>query len=174
MLATPARLQRRLRIAGALSFAAALTWAFTESACPSYKGATRLHQTRGYLRFIESEIEGYRAMKGRLPDDLRAIMDARRPYEPHDRWGRDLVYRKESSGYRVYSVGRNGIDEAGAGDDVLSNASPKQYTCEQYEEECVTACHVAKYVSMPVAIIAALALAWLSFIRRNLQQARSK
>jgi hypothetical protein len=41
---------------------------------------------------------------------------------PQDPWGRPYVYRRLSAppGFIVYSVGRNGVDERGAGDDIAA------------------------------------------------------
>jgi general secretion pathway protein G len=46
---------------------------------------------------------------------------------PHDPWGHAYVYRRiaVSPGFEIHSVGRDGIDEGGSGDDIaLSDEAP--------------------------------------------------
>ena len=82
----------------------------------------------------------YRQDFGRYPPTLEALTQPRpgglRPFlkfrgdgqdQPRalDPWGHPLIYRYNhvdySSPYELYSVGPNGIDESGKGDDVTSD-----------------------------------------------------
>ncbi len=67
-----------------------------------------------------------------------------------DPWGQPFRYRttSESRGFIVYSVGINGIDEHGAGDDVTD--STKRYRCEDYRHNCDRNVHFAAILAMLV------------------------
>ena len=56
--------------------------------------------------------------------------------QPRDRWGRSYVYSltKGDAGYVLYSMGKDGIDQKGEGDDVVG--PEKRYTCDDYGINC--------------------------------------
>lgn len=51
-----------------------------------------------------------------------------------DPWGHPYAYHVGASGAVVYSVGPNGIDERGGGDDVTTD--DKSYRCTDFSSEC--------------------------------------
>lgn len=71
------------------------------------------------------------------PDGLQALVtDDLIDRLTNDPWGFAYRYRLDSNGkYKVYSVGINGIDENGVGDDV-TNREKKTYRCEDYGVNC--------------------------------------
>lgn len=84
--------------------------------------------SRAWLWSLQAAIENYRAAKGELPaklDDLLATDPAhpegwlRTPRLPTDLWGHPFRYVVEGGTYRVWSSGRDGVDEGGQGDDIL-------------------------------------------------------
>ena len=85
-------------------------------------------QTRESLRTVKSGIAIYKIENEALPDTLNVLVVPSADYPkgylgmeelPRDGWGNDLRYLKEKSGYRLWSVGPNGRDESGDGDDVV-------------------------------------------------------
>jgi hypothetical protein len=77
---------------------------------------------------------------------------------PTDQWGQAYVYRlvANSQGYVVYSIGRNGVDEQGKGDDVTD--SSKSYTCRDYDVGCGTSARELVFiVSCTIALLSLLA-----------------
>jgi len=85
-------------------------------------------QTRASLRDIKAGLAIYKIEKSELPATMDLLVTPSDGYPmgylgslefPKDGWGRDFRYVKESSGYRLWSLGANGIDEDGAGDDIV-------------------------------------------------------
>jgi general secretion pathway protein G len=73
---------------------------------------------------------------------------------PRDPWGRPYVYHLAGDGgtYSLYSTGLNGLDEAGAGDDVTT--PEKSYSCTEYGLNCA---YTLKRIAFGVASAAFLA-----------------
>ena len=124
--------------------------------CPSYLSRTRLNVTRFHLESEAQAVEQYRSEKGVLPDNLKTLDGTYIRSDGRDAWDRPYVYRRLASGdgYVLYSVGANGTDQNGAGDDVLTSVSSKKYSCDDYEEICVSPCQVAKASGIVVALVA--------------------
>lgn len=76
--------------------------------------------TQGLARY-SSEFERYPADVTELTKPSAKFPDGFLPGNalPIDGWGRPLRYERTQDGHRLWSVGANGIDEGGAGDDVL-------------------------------------------------------
>jgi general secretion pathway protein G len=55
---------------------------------------------------------------------------------PKDPWGHEFKYRTliDHQSYQIYSVGKNGKDEGGEGDDVQGRE--RKYTCADYGVNC--------------------------------------
>lgn len=51
---------------------------------------------------------------GKFPQQLAELVPAHLPKIPQDGFGRDLVYSPTENGFRLYSLGQNGIDETAA------------------------------------------------------------
>ena len=88
-----------------------------------------------------------RAMDERLkqgleaPDDSKGLRSLLHPPGtlgklPKDPWGSDYLYKQRTTthGYTIYSAGKNGVNEQGAGDDVTDRT--KFYSCNDYEIGC--------------------------------------
>ena len=89
--------------------------------------------TLRYLERLHHAIDEHEKSTGELPKDLEhlgIITRLRAPGVPiregvaADGWGNEYVYRPLEPGsqprYEIYSVGKNGADEAGGGDDIVS------------------------------------------------------
>jgi hypothetical protein len=157
--------QRWIRVLTFTLVAGVLVTLYTESECRSYTGGTQFSQARIALRFAEDAIERYRAEHGALPAELKPLL-APPMRGDTDPWNRRFVYRPAPPDYRVYSTGANGIDENGDGDDVLSNRWDKKYSCDQYEQFCLTPCRAAKVVGFFVALASLLGLGYASLTKR--------
>jgi hypothetical protein len=102
----------------------------------------RVHAALRDLELLRMAVSMFEKENGRLPDGdagLAALLTTTPPLIerlPNDTWGHAYVYRSTSggSGYAVYSVGFNGIDELGQGDDVTDWS--KQYSCDAYGVGC--------------------------------------
>ena len=73
-----------------------------------------------------SETQGLDALVGGGKPQLDTLKN--------DPWGHRYAYHVGASGPVVYSVGPNGIDEHGGGDDVTT--ADKSYRCEDFAREC--------------------------------------
>ena len=88
-------------------------------------------ETRDALMRLRTVLEVYRYTQGdRYPEALAALTEATGDFPdgyldgdpvPSDGWGRTLVYAATDEGrsYRLYSVGADGNDDGGTGDDIL-------------------------------------------------------
>jgi hypothetical protein len=74
------------------------------------------HTCQALLLQIEWMVVQHRADHG-LPADLGEL--SKEGHQPLDPWGRRFVYRVSADRkYQLYSLGPNGVDENGKGDDV--------------------------------------------------------
>jgi hypothetical protein len=82
---------------------------------------------------LSQGLERYRVESGSYPESAEQLTQASPAHPdgylpgrriPLDGWGRPLRYERTAQAWRSWSVGANGIDEGGAGDDVLP--SPKK------------------------------------------------
>lgn len=100
-------------------------------ACPGAAAAgDAARATRTHLAALRSAIERHQAATGELPGDARNLGMLVQLYQtrvplvggaPVDGWERPFVYAPATdteTGYRLYSRGANGEDEAGGGDDL--------------------------------------------------------
>lgn len=98
--------------------------------CVATAGGSETTQTLDAIRRIRGVIERHERSTGQRPENaphlglLCRLADAPVPVRGGvavDAWGRGFRYHPESDqepGYLLYSLGRNGVDEAGQGDDV--------------------------------------------------------
>lgn len=120
------------RMAVALGVAAALL------AGVEARAADSARSTRTIVRTLRDAVEQHRRVTGELPRDGRQLGVVARLYAPQvrqtsgvpvDAWGRAIVFGPRGDGaepgYRLYSVGANGRDEAGGGDDLAPPRPPK-------------------------------------------------
>ena len=82
------------------------------------------HRVLSDLRLLSSVLERYRDENGQYPpvsEGLEILKSAGYVSSPRfhvDAWGSDLVYKSDDGKVRLYSVGRNRVDEDGFGDDI--------------------------------------------------------
>ncbi len=117
---------------------------------------------RGQIPIITDALAAFRADYGRLPTEqegLSALLNPpgneSHPYFrklPIDPWGGSYIYHPVGDGehFSLYSLGRNGVDEHGGGDDVVN--WEKNYTCEDYGVGCRRPCEIAQ-ASALVALV---------------------
>ena len=94
------------------------------------------------LSFMRQEVEWFQKETGSLPTDelgLAQLTTGPSPFMRRvmpDSWGHPYKYRRISTapGFVIYSVGYNGIDEHGEGDDITT--SEKKYSCKEYGIGC--------------------------------------
>lgn len=85
--------------------------------------------TLAELMRLDTGLMLYSAVNGSYPASLSDLLQPQQDWEDGfladrdlgivaDAWGNAFVYKKEGEGYTLYSVGPNGTDEGGAGDDL--------------------------------------------------------
>jgi hypothetical protein len=81
------------------------------------RATTSLEMTR-----IAAALAIYRAERGQFPASLEDLVPAVLPTLPVDAFNAEpFVYRREGSGYFLYSLGANGLDDSGIGAAVLGH-----------------------------------------------------
>ncbi len=133
-------MRRIFWIASSLCLACRLCLAVAELVWPSVIVCHKIDAVlKGQLPSMVKALHAYHADHGTFPSDLirlraHAGMPAREV--PHDPWQHPYIYRKIESppGYVIYSVGRNGSDESGGGDDITT--WEKDYSCATYGIRC--------------------------------------
>jgi hypothetical protein len=81
---------------------------------PAVKNAAQ-QLTSDSLMSLSVDLTVHRFDKGAYPASLAGLGQA----APKDGWGRDFVYKLKDDAYELYSLGPNGVDDGGKGDDVL-------------------------------------------------------
>jgi hypothetical protein len=147
--------------AATIFVAGSLVTAATEVVCPLSISKSWLYSAQFELEYLAAAVDRFRSDKNELPSNLDQVLGVYIRSEGRDPWGNSYIYRQTAAaaGYLLYSRGANGIDEGGAGDDVLPHGSTKSYTCAQYESLCVSGCQVTKGVAFVAALIALLGIA---------------
>lgn len=99
------------------------------------------------------EREGLAALVCSQPAETNCI-----PHLGPDPWLHPYMYRltTQSPGYMVYSVGANGIDERGGGDDIVT--WPKQYSCREYGVGCPHIADKLEFGALGLAMLSGLFL----------------
>lgn len=121
-------------IAGGAAVAGALVFTMRAEAAPSEATPppSPVHQTpmdraRNDLNNLKAGIAVYKLEHGTLPDRLEQLLEPTETYAdgflgtrelPVDPWGNAYRYEKTDGGYKIWSVGENGQDEGGSGDDI--------------------------------------------------------
>lgn len=81
-----------------------------------------LQRTQAELVMTGRALEGFKAEQGRYPTLEEDLQPSYARKKARDGWGKDLVYRlrvgDQVRAFDLYSIGPNGIDEQGRGDDV--------------------------------------------------------
>lgn len=107
-----------------------------------HSGRARLSASRMDLSHLSQALALYRMRTGALPsasEGLQALtLGPQRTLDkvPNDPWGGAYRYAVQANGHwTLYSTGYDGLDQAGAGDDVI--VGEKEYTgCETYGIGC--------------------------------------
>jgi hypothetical protein len=119
------------------------------------------------LELIRSVVQQSSHRRHRLPSEAEGLESLAQEPDPmlervpNDPWRHGYVYRRtqEAPGFVVYSVGQDGIDDRGAGDDVTTRDKP--YRCETYYDECAGSLPWWRDVAFATTFLAGLA--WLLF-----------
>jgi hypothetical protein len=105
-------------------------------------GPLRVQTTLSQIQLLRRAIATHQQAVGEAPKNATQLGVVAQLYSlpvpvehgvPVDAWGHGFVYRPAdaSSGpsYQLYSIGKNGIDDAGQGDDIVTRAAldPKLY-----------------------------------------------
>jgi len=120
----------------------------------------RLAKSLADLDLLRTTIEQFRIAHGSAPNNsekLNALVAANLiEHLPSDPWMHPYVYSVDTNGtYKVYSVGVNGLDEQGEGDDVVNRE--KRYRCEDYDVNCLpNTVYVIQISSFLITIISLL------------------
>ncbi|MEO6711262.1 MAG: type II secretion system protein GspG, partial [Planctomycetota bacterium] len=88
-------------------------------------------QTSGDMRHLATSIAVYQMESGKLPAKLDALLLPTKNYPegfagqktlPNDGWGHGFQYSLLDAGkrYRLWSIGPDGVDQSGSGDDIVS------------------------------------------------------
>lgn len=108
---------------GAL-LSAGLLYALVQSPLDSNADEHHRMQTHAILELVGSSLGHWAAQHGRVPSDQEAlsVLELRASSRVRDGWGHPLVYRAVPGHggrpFQLRSVGPNGRDEGGGGDDV--------------------------------------------------------
>jgi general secretion pathway protein G len=104
-------------------------------------GVTDLRITKAFsdLEMFGQALSQYQERTGSYPNQsqgLQALVGVSLSQLPRDPWGRQYIYVYSASGHavEVYSVGLDGKDQHGGGDDITG--PHKKYSCEQYGVGC--------------------------------------
>lgn len=131
--------------------------------------------TAARIRALTSALERHQAATGVLPLDPKQLAVIARLYAPStpiprgspvDGWDRPFVYRAAAEselGYVLYSVGANGRDESGQGDDVGARPSSQSAPVSQGVERAVQLLPVLSLV-----VVAPIGWAFIRSARRGL------
>lgn len=103
------------------------------------------------IETIETSIDLFKIDYNRVPNEtegLDILLDKKYLLNaPKDFWGNEYSYHTDGKHFQIYSVGPDGIDSGGLGDDVVS--WDKKYDCKLYND-CLT---VRNYIFRIFAII---------------------
>jgi Type II secretion system (T2SS), protein G len=131
---------RRLTIASGVLLVVAICFL---SFIPLPTGHWKLDMTLSEVWYLREHVELLRgeanSPRPTSDPDLRALIALGPPFlerMPPDLWGHPYVYRQSPNGdsFALYSVGVNGVDEGGAGDDITGPS--KLYSCSEYGINC--------------------------------------
>jgi hypothetical protein len=89
------------------------------------------------LRNLHQAVLLYRSQSGAAPASLKELVASGIVQQvPSDPWGHEPILRHvgPNDGFVVYSVGADGVDQLGGGDDVITG--PKKYECGVYGIDC--------------------------------------
>lgn len=119
-------------VAGAVAFgtmARAVPEPQLSTAQPTERAAeSPADAARSDLNNLKASITIFRLEKGALPDRLEQLLEPTTSYPkgclgedalPVDPWGNAYQFAREGNGYKLWSFGQNGQDDAGAADDIL-------------------------------------------------------
>jgi hypothetical protein len=102
--------------------------------------------------------------RGHLPTDAEGLISlvggdhAFLDMWPRDPWHHPYVYRRTKAplGFEIYSIGHNGQDESGGGDDIVTGE--KSYRCEDYIVSCTFTLNRAAGMLLLLLIVSSLSV----------------
>ncbi|MDG9667234.1 type II secretion system protein GspG [Hahella sp. CR1] len=138
------------------------------------------HDDRILLTSLQSALRLYQLDHNALPSreqGLQALKNGYLAKIPIDAWGQEYQYSPEpwhGMEMTLYSIGPNGVDEKGEGDDIVN--WDKAYPCGIFDpcpSLCERAQNAAIHAGMVLLPITCLSgLAWLAIFIRRRRQAR--
>ncbi len=81
----------------------------------SYGSILRVNSTLTEINETHKKVGVYYSKHNEYPKSLSELKGR----EIIDSWGQNLIYKRKSESYLLFSIGVNGIDEQGNGDDVV-------------------------------------------------------
>jgi general secretion pathway protein G len=141
---------------------------------PRFFGVRDLRITKAFIQLdlFRETLAWYRRDHGDFPSTsvgLDALVaSSYLDHIPSDPWNNPYVYRYESGSetYQLYSIGVNGVDEHGDGDDVIGPS--KHYECKAYGLDCasdkVAAVALLTIVAMGVAGLLGLVISGIKLL----------
>lgn len=96
--------------------------------CQTNSRCLKIYETQSDLREIQKALDFYYEKNGNLPNNemgLSALLNQTPPIIKNarqDSWWQPFVYKNNDNkkNYILYSIGKNGIDEFGSGDDITT------------------------------------------------------
>lgn len=94
---------------------------------PAPVEATPMDMARSDLNSLKAGVTVYKLQHGSVPERLEQLLEPTDAYPdgclgsstlPVDPWGNAYLYRADGAGYTIWSVGANGVDDHGHGDDI--------------------------------------------------------
>jgi hypothetical protein len=133
--------------------------------CPYAHHDRAVKKTQDHIRTVENLAYGLRQVRGWYPMSLAQLAESARdlvgPEVFADGWGRPLIYdtpgRFNPHAFDLFSMGLNGVDDDGRGDDITnwSNPEPLYYGRDH---------HRGWLNSTVFDVVAAFALGWLIWV----------
>jgi general secretion pathway protein G len=152
------------------SFIACVVLVVTAGAAVLYIGAQPIDGDGSYkwnsaksdLEILTSAVQLSAKERGRLPSEsegLSALVTGEPKYldrVPNDPWLRPYVYRTVDAkpGFEIHSLGQNGVDESGGGDDIVS--WDKTYRCADYSVGCLVTVKQLPLIAMVLLMLGSL------------------
>jgi len=127
---------------------------------------------------MRSAVRMSAAARHRLPTDAEGLAslaggDPRLlDHVPDDPWQHRYVYRRIAGepGFTVYSMGADGVDDHGAGDDITTPA--KSYRCETYYDDCAGTLTWWRNVALAASFLGGVAWLTVCAVRAVVRRAR--
>jgi general secretion pathway protein G len=125
-------------------------------------GSYKWNSAKSDLEILTRAVQLSARERGRLPSEsegLAALVTGEPKYldkVPNDPWSRPYVYRtvEAKPGFEIYSLGQDGVDESGRGDDIV--AWDKTYRCADYSVGCLVTARQLPLLAMELLMLGSL------------------